>query len=124
MLMEQSRADTTAHERRLMRRFDMRLPASVELQFEAGERLTETQNISARGVFFYLDRTLAEGSEIRVTLAFPPQVTLTESVRVRFIARVIRVEAAARVAQVGIAALIEQYEFLRSNGEVAPPPTQ
>ena len=40
-------------ERRAMRRFEMRLPAIVKLN-ENGfhEVLTETQNVSARGVFF------------------------------------------------------------------------
>ena len=76
-----------------MRRFDMRLPASVKVDGMAvDELMTETQNVSARGVFFYLDRPLAEGSNIEVTLTFPPHVTLTDSVRVRFRARVIRVE--------------------------------
>jgi hypothetical protein len=102
-------------ERRVMRRFDMRLPASVKVDGVAlDESLTETQNVSARGVFFYLDRTVAEGSHIEVTLTFPPHVTLTDSVRVRFRARVIRVEAPLPASRIGVAALIEEYEFLRS----------
>jgi hypothetical protein len=76
--------------------------------------LTETQNVSARGVFFYLDRPVAEGSNIEVTLTFPPHVTLTDSVRVRFRARVIRVETPLPASRVGVAAMIEEYEFLRS----------
>jgi hypothetical protein len=102
-------------DRRAMRRFDMRLPATVE--FVAGnpeEFLTETQNVSARGVFLYLDRSIAPDSRIKVTLTFPPHVTLTDSVRVRFTARVIRVENPLPSARIGVAALIEDYEFLRS----------
>lgn len=103
-------------ERRIMRRFDMRLPTAVTLaDGEAVELLTETQNVSARGVFFYLDRPLGEGSQIVVTLTFPPHVTLTDSLRVRFTARVVRVEAPLPASRVGIAAVIEEYEFLRSN---------
>jgi len=99
-----------------MRRFDMRLPAAVRLAGSSSEELvTETQNVSARGVFFYLDRELAEGSRIEVTLTFPPHVTLTDSVRVRFLARVIRAEAPLPASRIGVAALIEEYEFLRSN---------
>jgi hypothetical protein len=101
-------------ERRTMRRFDMRLPAAVHLA-GADELLTETQNVSARGVFFYLDRPVAEGSRLEVTLTFPPHVTLTDSVRVRFVARVVRVEAPLPVSRIGVAAVIEEYEFLRSN---------
>ena len=96
-----------------MRRFDMRLPAAVELNSGASrEFLTETQNISARGVFLYLDRPIAPGSRIKVTLTFPPHVTLTDAVRVRFTARVIRVEDPLPSAGVGVAAMIEDYEFL------------
>jgi len=97
-----------------MRRFDMRLPAVVLLD-TASEFQTETQNVSARGVFFYLDRMLAPGARIEVTLTFPPHVTLTESVRVRFRARVIRVDRPQPSLRVGTAALIEDYEFLRPN---------
>jgi hypothetical protein len=102
-------------ERRMMRRFDMRLPAAVRLAgSDMGELLTETQNVSAKGVFFYVDRQIAEGTRLEVTLTFPPHVTLTDSVRVRFIARVLRAEGPLPAARVGVAALIEEYEFLRS----------
>ena len=99
----------------MMRRFDMRLPALVRLE-GASEFHTETQNVSARGVFFYLDRAVEAGTRIDVTLTFPPHITLTDAVRVRFTARVIRVEHPLPSSPIGIAALIEDYQFLRSNG--------
>ena len=99
-----------------MRRFDMRLPAFIRLAEDAAaEFATETQNVSARGVFFYLDRIVAAGSRIVVTLTFPPHVTLTDAVRVRFAARVIRVETPLPSARIGVAAVIEEYEFLRTS---------
>jgi hypothetical protein len=118
------------HERRSMRRFDMRLPALVRLVPQkleepretgqeaggANEFHTETQNVSARGVFFYLDSPVATGTPCEVTLTFPPHITLTDAVRVRFTARVIRVESPLPSARVGTAAMIEDYEFLRSGG--------
>jgi PilZ domain len=114
-------------ERRLMRRFDMRLPAIIRLAREnnneerpsegpAGEFHTETQNVSARGVFFYLDKPVPAGTRCEVTLTFPPHITLTDAVRVRFTARVIRSESPLPSSRVGTAAMIEDYEFLRSNG--------
>jgi len=105
-------------ERRLMRRFDMRLPASIRVR-ELGPEpfMTETQNVSARGVFFYLDRAITEGSHIEVTMTFPPHITLTDPVRVRFIARVVRVNSPLPASRVGIAAIIEEYEFLRTYSE-------
>jgi len=105
----------TVQERRLMRRFDMRLPAIV--RFEGSPEFhTETQNVSARGVYFYLDQPVETGTKIEVTMTFPPHVTLTEAVRVRFRARIIRIERPLPSARVGTAAVIEDYEFLRSNG--------
>src|SRR5215469_1623075 len=104
-----------SQERRSMRRFDMRLPAIVKLE-GANEFYTETQNVSARGVFFYLDQAVSSGAKLEVTLTFPPHVTLTDAVRVRFLARVIRVEDPLPSARIGVAALIEDYQFLRSAG--------
>ena len=102
-------------ERRTMRRFDMRLPATVRLAGgQTDEFLTETQNVSARGVFLYLDGPVEEGTRVEVTMTFPPHVTLTNAVRVRFAARVLRVESHLPSSRIGVAALIEEYEFLRS----------
>ena len=98
-----------------MRRFEMRLPAIVRLN-GAGEFNTETQNVSARGVFFYLDEPIAPGAKLEITLTFPPHVTLTDAVRVRFSARVIRVQSPSPSVRMGVAAMIESYEFLHSNG--------
>jgi hypothetical protein len=109
------RMQPDSQERRMMRRFDMRLPAVVRLDQE-NEFHTETQNVSARGVFFYLDRPLPAGTRCDVTLTFPPHITLTDAVRVRFTARVIRVESPLPSLRVGTAAMIEDYEFLRSSG--------
>lgn len=115
-----------------MRRFDMRLPAVVRLEADAehsergssgqpgveqsNELQTETQNVSARGVYLYLDRAVPAGTRCEVILTFPPHITLTDAVRVRFTARVIRSEAPLPSAKVGTAAMIEDYEFLRSGG--------
>src|ERR1039458_6096622 len=116
MLSENTpRMQPDSQERRMMRRFDMRLPALVRLD-QDHEFQTETQNISARGVFFYLDRPVAEGTPCEVTLTFPPHITLTDAVRVRFTARVIRVESPLPSSRIGTAAMIEDYEFLRSGG--------
>lgn len=116
MLIEnQTSSDVSEQEKRAMRRFDLRLPALVKLTGEGfQELLTETQNVSSRGIFFYIDRPVAQGSKIEVTLTLPSHVTLTEAVRVRFTVRVIRVESPLPVSRVGVAALIEQYEFLQN----------
>ncbi len=104
-----------AAERRSMRRFDMRLPAAIRMSSGDGgeEWVTESRNVSARGLFFYSDRPLTEGAHLEVTLTFPPHITFTESVRIRFTARVVRVEGESQ-ERIGVAAAIEEYEFLKS----------
>lgn len=109
-----------AAERRTMRRFDMQLPAAIRVS-DGEEWLTQTRNVSARGLFFYSSRPLTEGARLEVTLTFPPHITFTESVRIRFTARVVRVEAESE-ARIGIAAAIEEYEFLKSLRDRVPGP--
>ena len=102
-------------DRRATRRFDMRLAATVKADGgELSELRTETQNVSARGVFFYLDHPIEPGARLQVTLTFPPHITLTNPVRIRFLARVLRVDTTP-LSRIGVAAFIEEYEFLRSN---------
>jgi hypothetical protein len=101
-------------ERRAMRRFAMRLPALVKFSSDQEAQVsTETQNVSARGVLFYLDHKPEKGARIEVTMTFPRHVTLTDNVRVRFTAEVLRVESLPYDRTL-VAALIEEYEFLRS----------
>jgi hypothetical protein len=107
-----------SEERRAMRRFTMRLPAIVSANDTAFKDVpTETRNVSARGIFFYLDRPLDHGTRIAVTVTFPPHITMTEPLQVRFTASVVRVEAPLPVSRVGIAAAIEEYQFLPSSKE-------
>ena len=100
-----------------MRRFSMKLPASVRVAGIPSEFPTETQNVSARGIFFHLDRWMMEGARVEVTMSFPTQVTMTDPVRVRFIARVVRVEPTGQGMRMGVAAVIEEYEFIQPQTE-------
>jgi hypothetical protein len=100
-----------------MRRFTMKLPASVRVSGIPSEFPTETENVSARGIFFYLDRWMTEGVRVEVTMAFPRQITLTDPVQVRFLARVIRVVPDKAPTRVGVAAVIEEYQFIQPSGE-------
>ena len=112
MLLRHGPVYNNSPERRAMRRFSMRLPASVRVPGIPSPFVSDTENVSARGIFFYIDRLMKEGSQIEVTMDFPSQVTLTDPLRVRFLARVVRVESESAV-RVGVAAAIEEYEFLR-----------
>jgi hypothetical protein len=116
MLFQQGPVPDGQPERRAMRRFTMKLPASVRVSGIPSAFDTETENVSARGIFFYIDRLMKEGARVEVTMSFPPQVTMSEPLHVRFLARVLRAEAENSL-RVGVAAMIEEYEFLRQETE-------
>src|SRR4051812_22456957 len=118
MLLQQGPVFKSDKDRRVMRRFSMKLPASVRVSGIPSEFVTETENVSARGIYFYLDRWMNVGARVEVTMSFPSQVTLSDPLQVRFIARVLRVEPKESVDPVGVAAMIEEYEFLRSENDI------
>lgn len=99
-------------EQRTTRRFALKLPVTVKYPAGAGEHASETEDVSAHGVFFYMDSEVEEGSTIEFTLTLPAEVTLTEGIRVKCTGRVVRVDNEGDGSQVGIAAAIEQYDFL------------
>jgi predicted ATP-dependent protease len=100
----------TRPERRAMRRFPMKLPAMVRVCGVPYDFPVQTENISARGMFFHIDRWMNEGAHIVVTMNFSSKVTMTSPLQVRFLARVLRVDRQKRVERAGVAAIIEQYE--------------
>ncbi|MFB3915285.1 MAG: PilZ domain-containing protein [Terriglobales bacterium] len=100
-------------EKRSTRRFELRLPVSVKSPDQAGVELSaETRDVSARGICFCLQQPLAENTDLEFTLTLPPEITLTESIRVRCFGRVVRVEPGTRPGTMAVAAVIERYEFL------------
>ncbi len=100
-------------EKRATRRFALRLPVSVSYA-ENGtqEKSAQTRDVSARGICFYVDSAIATGSAIEFILTLPPEITLTESIRVRCKGKVVRVNDAALDGKVAVAAVIDEYEFL------------
>jgi hypothetical protein len=93
----------------------MKLPLSVKMpRGESVELSAETKDVSARGIFFYFDSSLNEGSPIEFTLTLPPEITLTESIRVRCSGKVVRVDRLATDSKIGIAAAIDQYDFVNN----------
>src|SRR5271155_2241791 len=78
-------------ERRASQRFSFQLPVTVRHPAE-GDIETCTRDLSSRGVCFYVKSPLTVGSNLQLTLTLPSEITLTEPVRVRCLARVVRVE--------------------------------
>lgn len=102
-------------EKRAVRRFALRVPVSVNRSPQNGTAPNESaglRDVSARGICFYLDSAIEKGSPIGFTLTLPPEITLTESIRVQCKGRVVRVEDGTPDGKVTVAAVIEDYEFL------------
>lgn len=99
-------------EKRAARRFALRVPVTVNRNTNGTAEAAQIRDVSARGICFYVDSAIAQGSPIGFTLTLPPEITLTESIRVQCKGRVVRVEDNNRDGKVTVAAVIEEYEFL------------
>ncbi len=100
-------------EQRGTRRFPLQLPVTLrDPAAQAQEITAQTKDVSARGICFYVESNIVEGSDIEFTLTLPPEITLTESIRVRCQGRVVRVERQHPGPKLGVAATIDHYEFL------------
>ncbi|HEV2469712.1 MAG TPA: PilZ domain-containing protein [Candidatus Sulfotelmatobacter sp.] len=112
-------------ERRVGQRFPFALPVSLRVPATCCEGAGFTQDLSSRGVFFFTDLPLTEGTEIELTLKMPAEITLGESMPVRCRAHVLRVlrplgqvnGTGAHVAaetKIGVAVRLESYEYLQA----------
>jgi hypothetical protein len=100
-------------DKRGTRRFALRLPVSVTSGDEAANGKTaQTRDVSSRGICFYLDSAVAAGSPIEFTLTLPPEITLTESIRVQCKGKIVRVDDVVTDGKMAVAAVIDEYEFL------------
>lgn len=97
-------------EKRGARRFPLRVPVTVD--HENAAQAVQLRDVSARGVCFYMEAAVTQGSPIGFTLTLPPEITLTESIRVQCKGRVVRVENGSDDGKMAVAAVIEEYEFL------------
>lgn len=99
-------------ERRAARRFVMSLPLTVRLTSPEGhvEERGETRDISFRGLFFSIHKSVENGSAIEFVLTLPQQITNAGDVHIRCYAKVLRIESGNEGS--GIAARIDRYEFL------------
>ena len=97
-------------EKRGARRFPLRVPVTVD--HENAKQAAQLRDVSARGISFYLESVVTQGSPIGFTLTLPPEITLTESIRVQCKGRVVRVDDTTNDGKLAVAAVIEEYEFL------------
>jgi PilZ domain len=105
-------------ERRTARRYDLSLPVIIRVPVdkEVSSRNGKTRDISTRGVYFTIDQDLGPGAELDITLTLPAEVTRGSEVFIRAMGKVVRVDKKPESgsARVGIAAVIERYEIIRT----------
>jgi len=101
-------------ERRATRRFRIKLPLTVRWANRSGnwETQAESEDITSRGVYFFLPAEIENGSSVEVIIVMPHQITLAEPVRVRCQGRVRRTEI-KDTRRVGVVVEIQKYQFLR-----------
>ena len=100
-------------EKRAARRFALRIPVAVGRGQDSDcSESAQIRDVSAPGISFYLDSPIEQGSPIGFTLTLPPEITLTESIRVQCKGRVVRIEDSSGNGKMAVAAVIEEYEFL------------
>jgi c-di-GMP-binding flagellar brake protein YcgR len=108
-------------ERRTARRYDLSLPVVIRVPDERAvdTQQSKTRDISTRGLYFVIERSLESGSALEITLALPAEMTHGAEVLVRALGKVVRVERRMEDGntRIGVAAVIERYDIVR--GEAA-----
>jgi hypothetical protein len=97
---------------RAAQRFPFQVPIRLKLKERDRNGIGVTQNVSARGAFFYTDMPVADGSGVEFTLVLPSEVTLTENMRVQCQGKAVRVVDVGVPGKLGVAVVVERYEFL------------
>jgi hypothetical protein len=94
----------------------MSLPVMIQVD---GKRNSsgngKTRDVSTSGIFFTIDRDLAAGDELGITLTLPSKVTRGQEVFIQATGKVVRVEKRAvdGSSRAGIGAIIDRYEIIR-----------
>ncbi|HVP64330.1 MAG TPA: PilZ domain-containing protein [candidate division Zixibacteria bacterium] len=100
-------------EKRSIPRFALELPILLNVWEGTAQAMAgQTRDISSQGVCFLLDADASIGSTIDFVLTLPTEVTMTEPIRVRCRASVLRTEIDALRNKKMIAAKIHRYEFI------------
>jgi hypothetical protein len=98
-------------EKRSIRRFPLDLPISVKFVDNGRHEVAgRTRDVSARGVFMYLETEIRVGAPIEFVMILPAEITLSDPIRVRCSGSVLRVEKTGD--QQGVAVAIRKYDFV------------
>jgi len=107
-------AAPTGREHRRHRRYQISIPVAIHSPEKPQEAVqTATRDISAKGIYFTLSPGIELGSELEFQLSLPPQMCQGKHVRVHCRGRVVRLDAHATAEGMGVAAVIDEYEFIQ-----------
>jgi hypothetical protein len=94
-------------------RFHLSIPVEVCAPESADSAIhTASRDISAKGVYFTIAPEVNLLSEVEFFMTLPPQMCQGRSVRLHCQGRVIRREALDGESRIGVAAAIDEYEFI------------
>jgi len=111
MAARDTRYSFMAHEKRLGKRFPIKLTVSAKSEAAGFEELGETRDVSPGGIYFYTDREIGRETEIEIVLPLPPNLSETRGAWVLCRCKVVRIEPSADGRQ-GIGAIIQSYELV------------
>ena len=103
-------SESNRMERRAAQRFELHMPVAV--RFDGVVVSGFTQDLSARGIFFYTEAELPVGKLVELTFTMPSEITLGESMPVRCRGHVLRTARAQGGRRSGIAVRLDSYEYL------------
>ena len=99
----------------------MALPVVLAGPGAEAKEPSQTRDVSSGGVYFQMSEAPQPGHRLEFVLTLPSEITLTGPVQIRCVGKVIRVDQGGG-GQIGVAATIDRYEFMRSKEAEEPAP--
>jgi hypothetical protein len=102
-------------ETRTGKRFELKLPISIEASDSAKKLDGITDNLSAAGVYLRANTHLKVGSKVSFEILLPREMTGgTSDVKLQCRGTVVRTESGDSQEKTGVACVIDGYEFVRA----------
>ncbi len=102
-------------ETRTGKRFDIKLPISIEASDSVNKLDGFTDNLSAAGVYLRANSQLKVGSKVSFEIILPREMTGGKSdVKLQCRGTVVRTETGDTPSKSGVACVIDGYEFVRT----------
>ena len=102
-------------ETRTGKRFDIKLPISIEASDSVNKLNGITDNLSAAGVYLRANTQLKVGSKVSFEILLPREMTGGKSdVKLQCRGTVVRTDTGGASSKTGVACVIDGYEFVRT----------